>query len=291
MTNEHAIDVIKHLKKYYNDKNEWEDGYIGFDNEDNEAIDLAIKALKQQPCEDTEVIKVSKGAVKARQGRFVIYDVDWLKKNFYSTEEKIYGQPKQPCEDCISRQAVLDIITFEDKWLFDANGHNANTHIAFSGLESRVKALPPVTSQASEENIHREREQAYMLGYEDASKKFRTEPCEDCISRQAVDDAIYDYSRSCDVNYEQIMEFIDKLPSVTPKYTDEEIDKAQAVEQAYVDKMVELAVEETKRPKGKWIDDCGGVKCSCCGYSIDDEHYAKTYCTNCGAYMGGGEDG
>ena len=28
------------------------------------------------------------------------------------------------------------------------------------------------------------------------------------------------------MNYEQIMEFIDKLPSVTPKYTDEEIREA-----------------------------------------------------------------
>lgn len=53
----------------------------------------------------------------------------------------------QPSEDCISRQAVLDVINFEDKWLFDANGHNANTHIAFNGLESRVKALPPVTPE------------------------------------------------------------------------------------------------------------------------------------------------
>lgn len=36
----------------------------------------------------------------------------------------------------------------------------------------------------------------------------------DCISRQAVEDAIYDYSRSCDVNYGQIMEYIDKIPPV-----------------------------------------------------------------------------
>ena len=39
----------------------------------------------------------------------------------------------------------------------------------------------------------------------------------DCVKRQDVEDAIYDYSRSCDVNYAQIMEFIDKLPSVQPK--------------------------------------------------------------------------
>ena len=34
--------------------------------------------------------------------------------------------------------------------------------------------------------IHNEREQAYMKGYEDASKRYRTEPCEDAISRHAA---------------------------------------------------------------------------------------------------------
>lgn len=64
------------------------------------------------------------------------------------TEEdvtRLLSLEQQSSEDCISRQAVIDIINFEDKWLFDANGHNANTKIAFSGLESRVKALPSVT--------------------------------------------------------------------------------------------------------------------------------------------------
>lgn len=50
MTDKRAIIVIKAIKDYYNDKSEYyEDGYIGFDKEDNEAIDLAIKALEQQP--------------------------------------------------------------------------------------------------------------------------------------------------------------------------------------------------------------------------------------------------
>ena len=48
-------------------------------------------------------------------------------------------------------------------------------------------------------------------------KALEQEPCDDTISRQAVDDAIYEYSRSCDVNYGQIMEYIDKVPPVTPK--------------------------------------------------------------------------
>lgn len=45
MTNEEAINTLNSLKDYYNDKNE--DIYVGFDNEDNEAINLAIKALEQ----------------------------------------------------------------------------------------------------------------------------------------------------------------------------------------------------------------------------------------------------
>ena len=63
-----------------------------------------------------------------------------------------------------------------------------------------------------------------VKGFEKAIEKLdrewgieELEPCDDTISRQAVDDAIYDYSRACDVDYAQIMEYIDKLPSVTPK--------------------------------------------------------------------------
>lgn len=48
----------------------------------------------------------------------------------------------------------------------------------------------------------------------DYKRLLEQQPCEDAISRQAVEDAIYDYSRSCDVNYAQIMEYIDKLPPV-----------------------------------------------------------------------------
>ena len=52
-----------------------------------------------------------------------------------------------PCGDAISRQAVLDIIRFEDKWLLDAKNHNADTEIAFSGMKSKVSDLPSVNPQ------------------------------------------------------------------------------------------------------------------------------------------------
>jgi hypothetical protein len=76
----------------------------------------------------------------------------------------------EPCEDAISRQAVNEIIndirdciSVEGYWAF---------------LE-RIKNLPPVHSQPNKEDIHREREQAYMGGFEDGSRKYRTEQSEE----------------------------------------------------------------------------------------------------------------
>ena len=87
--------------------------------------------------------------------------------------------------------------------------------------------------------------------------------------------------------YIKELEELEQQPS---EDTDEEIDKAQAVEQAYVDKMVELAVEEVKRPKGKWIrvvDKAGHWvwECEDCKWQ---QRIATNFCPDCGAEMSGG---
>lgn len=51
------------------------------------------------------------------------------------------------CGDAISRQAVLDIIKFEDKWLLDAKEHNVDTKMAFWAIKSKISELPSVTPQ------------------------------------------------------------------------------------------------------------------------------------------------
>lgn len=144
----------------------------------------------------------------------------------------------------------------------------------------------------------------FLANYMEVLEKQMQEPCEDCISRQAVLDYAKDTCLDLD-KYEDTEIFCDEIkamPSAKPKYTDEEIDKIQAMEQAYVDKMVELAVEESKRPKGKWIfhkpfddehkncNEC--IECNQCHTWLGYDCYAKTsYCPNCGAEMsGGGED-
>lgn len=143
-----------------------------------------------------------------------------------------------------------------------------------------------------------------------AIKALEQQLSEDCISRQAVIDHICEdkecYKEECKGRtlkrcYD--LQWVFDLPSVKPKYTDEEIDKAQAVEQAYVDKMVELAVAETKRPKGKWVLSGGYWRCSRCkekallkfdksnGGCKEYMPIKSNYCPNCGAEMsGGGEE-
>ncbi len=138
-------------------------------------------------------------------------------------------------------------------------------------------------------------------------KAIDAQPCEDCISREEMLLLQTEYAEKMSATtFWKMRDDIRKLPSVKPKYTDEEIDKAQAVEQAYVDKMVELAIEETKRPKGKWIKEEGCLlvyRCSNCKkfvYSRESESDEKfedlsrldsyKYCPRCGTYMGGGED-
>ena len=74
----------------------------------------------------------------------------------------------------------------------------------------------------TKEDIHREKEQAYMQGYEDACKKYRKELCEDAISRQAVQDYIAKYlSQYLYEDVRQAVETIDTyigdMPSVNPQ--------------------------------------------------------------------------
>jgi len=61
----------------------------------------------------------------------------------------------EPCDvpdinvgDMISREAVLDIVRFENKWLFDSRSNNRDTDIAFNGIISKVSDLLPVTPKA-----------------------------------------------------------------------------------------------------------------------------------------------
>ena len=53
------------------------------------------------------------------------------------------------CEHSVSRQQVLDIVKFEEKWLKDVKGNNPNTDIAFSGIVAKVAKLPLIRKKGT----------------------------------------------------------------------------------------------------------------------------------------------
>jgi len=73
MTNEEAINTLNSLKQYYNDKNE--DSYVGFDDEDNEALDKAIKTLEREDVLNKVVTEIQELDGKVCR-QFLIEDVD-----------------------------------------------------------------------------------------------------------------------------------------------------------------------------------------------------------------------
>ena len=81
---------------------------------------------------------------------------------------------QQPCDDCISKAEVIDIINFEDEWLFDANSHNADTKIAFSTIKSKISEMPSVTPKARWIPVSErlpEEDGEYLVCYEEGYRK------------------------------------------------------------------------------------------------------------------------
>jgi hypothetical protein len=76
------------------------------------------------------------------------------------------------------------------------------------------------------------------------------EPCEDAISRQAVLDYIgrlLNQGTGKKKSFEFIQKYVKELQSVTPQYTDAEIQKMQELEQAEIEKAYELG--KASQPK------------------------------------------
>lgn len=102
MTREEAINTINSLKQYYNDKNE--DSYVGFDNEDNEALEIAIEALETASCikekcaycphckncdVDDETLAIKALEQQPKTGRWIFDEI--LDKHYYCSECKSMG--------------------------------------------------------------------------------------------------------------------------------------------------------------------------------------------------------
>jgi hypothetical protein len=215
-------------------------------------------------------------------------------------------------DDLISRQAAIDAMYH---------------HFCDKSREECAQILhevPSVTPQANKEDIHREREQAYMRGYEDGSRKYRTISTEttnrcDLISREWLKTAIHNfyYGLQHTPTEEDIQAYIDAAPSVSTEKTDayklgwhDAICKA--LDEAY-DIVIDgerfsvvqeetliglgMAYEQVSTEKtGQWYIDerpesNREIICSNCEQPVFKYHkldfdYRPKYCPNCGAKMG-----
>ena len=177
MKNETARREIESLDYYL--QNHTDD----YSEESHTAMMMAIKALEQEPCED-EYIKVPKKALKYRTAGMVAYNAEWLKNHFDIERVAICGT-QQPCEDVISRQAVLD------------------------GLASIAKAKAKSDAQKSL--------MGRVMFFVEQLPSVNPQPCEDVIRRQDVLDLAKKGVLISNGNYESVCKAINELPSVTQK--------------------------------------------------------------------------
>lgn len=277
MTNERAVEILN-----------LDLDILGqYGGETAEAYKMAIQALEAQPCEDC----ISRQAV-------IDFIIDNYGVGFNSLTNGIrdYLPSVTPrinlaltSQDCISREHAKQFLYYEIEHLHDDSLYDCFARI----IDDMYNELPSVIPQIQPNSNEFFNFDAPMVKNSEA------------VSREAVIRLVEQYPNIIGNRCSGLISDIKHLPSVKPQYTDEEIDKAQAVEQAYVDKMVELTVEETKRPKGKWIlNDYQGVQavgylryhCSECGREICSKYHGKIsllkeypYC-HCGAEMEGEED-
>lgn len=253
LTNKEAVEHLKYIARE-------DDSHIT--TADIEAIEMAIAALKAEPCEDAvkrEAVRDMVCEIRCRNERSKCVlrnickymnhvsalpsvtplpdKIDGMLEDAYEHgyQQARHDYESEPCEDAVSREAVLDAI---DKWVKDKSTFIALAINEGMSLLERIKALPPVAPKPTE--------------------------CEDCVSREAVLDALHVEGRPTK-RFDYVIEVrrdIEALPPVTPK-----------------------------QKTGKWIDD----KCSVCGKGIEDlisspEWYRNEepkFCPMCGVKDGG----
>lgn len=133
MTREEAIDRLKEARVGHKE-------FLSV-----ETLNMAIKALEKEPCED-EYIKVPKKALKYRTAGMVAYNAEWL-KNHFDIERAVICGAQEPCEDAISREEAIGIVAYiKEMHINDREKYQIN-YGTICDIDSALQQLPPVTPQ------------------------------------------------------------------------------------------------------------------------------------------------
>lgn len=118
-----------------------------------------------------------------------------------SFDRVISSIEQQPSEDCISREEAINCC--RNEWEEE--------------VKERLRTLPPVTP--SNADIR----EAYIKGYDYGVKdwfKNKTQPCEDCISREYIEPIVEELENICINGDEHILSLLSNIknaPPVTPQ--------------------------------------------------------------------------
>ena len=101
------------------------------------------------------------------------------------------------------------------------------------------------------------------------------QPCEDCISREALFKNLEEPMNWTDSeaeiqeqrDYEGFIKLVKSMPSVTPTYTDEQIQKMQELEQAGLEKAYELGKAESFE---EWLSSFNTESATCCFTAVQE---------------------
>lgn len=147
--------------------------------------------------------------------------------------------------------------------------------------------------------------------YKMAIKALEAQPCEDCISREAVIQNIKGWFDKIELNPDILIDSIVTLPSVTPRInlaetsqdcisreevqnlidrwlSDYLLDETREALETINYKVGDMPPVKPKRPKGKWIK-CKSrfgteyFKCSECGRKLNWIDSDDNYCNSCGS--------
>ena len=241
---------------------------------------------------------------------------------------------QQPCEEqqtdneCANIIDVRNYLWSKINLLRDEFGEDIYFDMFWEIARGIYNDVPHVVPKLNVDNtlkdIFRECGQAYMLGYEDASKKFRTNLGQEAVSREAVEtfkEALIDklaYTGYTEEYKDEIIDIINQMPSVTPSYNSiktelkpcedcvsreavsvlvDELARAISDERIGISRgrstatimrdILHLSSVTPQRPKGKWME-CGGdepwLKGYCCSLCNFTTTQKYDYCT-CGAEM------
>lgn len=115
------------------------------DSEYIKAYDMAIEALSTEPCREVDDYE---NEIADLHNRLDIaeYDKERLREEVTALEEKLKVLSAEPCEDAISRQAVMDFIRGLTRWCVRSeDGKFNNVGLLYDDVMFGLDRLPSVT--------------------------------------------------------------------------------------------------------------------------------------------------